>query len=490
MIEGVPVCEPDELICLEKKAFTSGVSAGDLMDRAAEEIAEVVLAVLETLEDEKKVTLLVGPGNNGADALSVGLILNQEGIEVSAIALSDQGSLLLEERMEHFKETGSLLHILKPSDLISFDQETLIIDGLFGTGFHGGVKGCALKLIETANDSGCTIISIDIPSGLDAKTGVVETEAIFADITIALSAPKKGFFIGEGWERVGEIIVKDIGLDLSSLCQNRLFVDAGDLIHLLPYLPRRQHKYEAGYLLGVGGSRGMSGSIALTTASAMRSGSGIVRLFHPEEMELSKISLEVITEVFSADRFKEEILRAKAVLLGPGLGRSASAKKIFWDVFQAVQTPLLIDADGLYFLSERKETSFNENVVLTPHVGEMERILGGELSDHLCQEFVDKKGCVLVLKGPFTLIFAPKKSSVIVTRGDRGMATAGSGDVLSGVIASFLSQGVEGRTAAILGVYLHGVAGEYAAQARGSFSLIASDIIEHLSDAFRDIETS
>ncbi|MBP9841935.1 MAG: NAD(P)H-hydrate dehydratase, partial [Simkaniaceae bacterium] len=233
------------------------------------------------------------------------------------------------------------------------------------------------------------------------------------------------------------------------------------------------HKYEAGYVVALAGSKGMSGAAFLACLAALRTGAGIVRLFHPPGMG-GNPPMELICEEWSHESILKEAQRASAFIIGPGLGSFYPVQ----EVVGQLSAPCVVDGDGLYLL---KDIEIFAPHIFTPHVGEMTRLLGTYPTLELCQAYSEEKGATIVLKGAPTFIFHPGCQPVIVTAGDPGMATAGSGDVLTGMIAALLAQGMEGREAAILGVYLHGKAGEEAAKKYTSYSMIASDLIQSVN---------
>ncbi len=332
-------------------------------------------------------------------------------------------------------------------------------------------------------DSGKPILSIDIPSGLNGSTGEVGQYVIRAQETIALGLPKIGFFLRQGWNCIGTLRVEDFGLPKKILEEARgvaTFPSQEDLA--LPKIVRTRHKYQAGYVVGLGGSKQFPGALKMTGLAALRAGAGIVRLFSFED--IGPVPLELISTKWSAKSWKEELKRAQAVFIGPGLG---DVKKLP-ALLKTVQIPCVLDADALM-----PNLHFPEDAILTPHRGEILRLLN--LKKALPEEelfekaahFSKSKKVILVLKGAPTFIFFPNRDPVIVPRGDPGMAKAGSGDVLTGIIAAQLSAGVPAPKAAILGVWLHALSGEIAASEKTSYCLIASDLIEFLPKAFEAV---
>lgn len=488
-LEGLAVITALEMALLEKRACERGASSLEFMQNAGRQIAAATMDFIDTHGLDRVVTLLIGKGNNGGDAYMAGAELLKRGFIVKAFPLYplESCSLLCQQMHLYFVNAGGENTLL---------LEGVILDGLVGTGFEGKAEGPLLGAIELANSSGLPILSIDIPSGVNGNTGQVETAAIQAIQTLCLGLPKSGLFLNQGWDHVGEILYLDFGLGsaIEELAEPVAYLLNEDTLSgCFPRFKKTRHKYEAGYVLAVAGSSGMPGAAILSTYAALRSGAGIVRLFHPPGMEaaLAQAPYELIREMWDGSDLKSiltESKRAKVLLLGPGMGRSEAAKRKVKKLLAKLPMPCVIDADALFFLSQNPSWQVPQGSVLTPHRGEMTLLLSRENDsgsfEKRCQAYSDKKQVTLVLKGAPTWIFHPGSTPLISVRGDPGMATAGSGDVLTGMIAAFLAQGLQPRTAAALGVHLHGVAGEIAAVELTSYCLTASDLIVYLPEAF------
>ncbi len=347
------------------------------------------------------------------------------------------------------------------------------------------------------NQSRVPILSIDLPSGLHGTTGEGAEGAVRATATVTLGCAKKGFFTRNGWNCVGKLFIKDFGLPENYLKMAKPFAELSDeetLFSWLPKLVRNRHKYEAGYVVGYGGSAVFSGAPKLSGLAALRAGAGMVRLFYPAEAkeEMLNIPLELIHNEWEEKGWVQELKRARAVFVGPGLGNKPEVGKWLKRYLPTIQVPCVLDADAL----TADKDIWPKEVVLTPHRGEVLRILGCEKAPEeeklleACQNLCDETGAILVLKGGPTFVFGPKRLPVIVPHGDPGMATAGSGDVLTGIIAALLAQGLDCWKGAILGVFLHALAGEEVAKARTSRGMIASDLIEFLPAVFKKIITN
>lgn len=466
MMEGIKVVSAEEMARIEK--------GGDLeryMAEAGRKVAEVAMRYVEAHHLPKQVTLLVGKGNNGGDAYAAGVWLLDEGYKVHAYSLYEDVSPLNQKFREKFR---------KKRGRFEDKFEGVILDGLLGTGFRGKVEKKMAAVIEMANGSGLPIIAIDIPSGLNGTTGEVGSVAIVADETVTLGLPKMGFFIHQGWNYVGKLHVADFGLPQEAIAAADAMAYLPRVLEL-PKIERVRHKYEAGYVVGYAGSKDYPGAAKMSGLAALRSGAGIVRVFHPEEIGTGP--LELICNHWSVAGWKEALKRAQAVFVGPGLG---SCKEWLKAHLKEIKQSCVIDADALL-----PDMMYPKHAILTPHRGEALRLLGlkkaprdEELFAKIIR-FCGSKNVFIILKGAPTVIFGPKHKPMIVPRGDPGMATAGSGDVLTGLIAGLLAHGCGPYEGAILGVTLHAIAGEIAAAEKTSYCMIAGDIIEAMPAAFQ-----
>lgn len=477
MLEGKKVVSVDEMRRIESLAYQQGHRDVDFMDKAGLGIAQHVQDHVERYSLDKHVIALVGKGNNGGDALTAALHLLSAGyyVEVLLAYPLESCSPLCRAKYDLYRSAGGKF-------TTTIKGAGLILDGLVGTGFQGKAEGSLAELIALANQSSLPILSIDIPSGLNATTGTIGSVAIHAAQTLYLGLPKIGFFIEQGWDVVGELVHIDFGLP-------SLYVaDAQAEAHLIdesalemPQMRRSQHKYAAGYVLGIAGSSTAGGAAALASLAVLRTGAGIVRLFHSYGMETAGLPWEILREPREKKRIAEESVRASAYFVGPGLGRTDEVHRFLKKRLPSLTHPAVLDADALFFLPRLRLPK--GPVILTPHRGEMARLIDDHATLKNCQEYVEKNQATLLLKGGPSFIFHPKRAPLIMTRGNPGMATAGAGDVLTGIVAALLAQKVEPRTAAALGATLHGLAGEIAAREKTPYGLIASDIISYLPEA-------
>lgn len=482
---------------LEEQAYREGASEETFMEAAGAGLARLTEDYLQKKHLPKIIILLCAKGNNSGDAYVAGRYLLEAGCSVQALQSVpiDSCSPLCIKNYQRFLEAGGkCMH-----ELMTFPKQGVILDGLFGTGFRGSLQEPFAGIVKAANASQLPILAIDIPSGLNGDTGQALGEVIHAQETFFLGAPKKGFFLNDGWNFVGNLHYIDFGLPqkfIENASSNMIMLTHELMRPLLPPIKRTWHKYERGYVTGLAGSPDMPGAAILSSWAALSAGAGIVRLIHQEGMkaELSAAPLELVRQTYSLQNLEpviESMNKATASFIGPGMGRTAEAFSILKYVLTHITKPCVIDADALTMISEQ-EIPLPNNTILTPHHGEMLRLLR-ETKNSLtteqllekAQAYVDTKKTTLVLKGAPTFILQPDEPIYVNPRGDPGMATAGSGDVLTGIIAAFLAHHLTSHQAALLGVYMHALAGEYAAAAKTSYCLIASDIIAHLPEAYK-----
>ena len=483
----------------EKTAIREGDgTAAVYMQTAAENIASIIRDLIEAESLPHQVLLLCAKGNNSGDAYAAGCLLLEAGIAVTAyqFVTLDQCSALTQhhaarflETQGHFVEVGGCHHLNIPADV-------LIVDGLYGTGFQGTIEGVIAEAITKVNAMKNPLLSIDIPSGVSGDDGKVSGPAIQADWTIALGQYKVGHFLDRGYEHVGVLYKVDFGMSKACLDAIEAFAH---IVHpaVAQYLPQRErkaHKYSVGEVVVVGGGMGMSGAGVLASYAALRSGAGIVRWYYPASCkEVIQVPYEVICLPYEkVEDIQQELLRAKALLLGPGMGRSAKVPIILNALLKGVEVPVVLDADALHYFSELQLD--RAQVILTPHAGELAHLLGSEESlgecERLCraQAFAEEHKVVIVCKGAPTVVITPRREKIIIPYGNPGMATAGAGDVLAGIISSLLAQGTELHIAAVLGCVIHGSAGDRAKEIYSDRALVASDLIDSLPEVFKSLE--
>jgi NAD(P)H-hydrate epimerase len=488
------------MVHIEAEAYRDGASEQEFMEEAGSGVALVVQDFIEKNQLDRHVVLMCGKGNNAGDAYVAGIHLMHLDFHVFAYQLAPISSCsqLCQQNYHRFLEEGGNAKEIASVEEVSMSPVGVIVDGIFGTGFKGNVDEPYASIIQFVNQSKIPIIAVDIPSGLNGENGEIEGTAIVAAETAFLGLPKTGFFLLEGWNHVGKLQYVDYGLP-----QEYIEESQADLIMLtqevvkpfLPSIKRNRHKYEAGFVVGLGGSPNMPGAAILASYATLRGGAGIVHLLHPAEMEtqLAACPIEVIKFAYDfqdTDALLEHLNRGSATFIGPGIGRSESVKTLLDALLPNLSKPCVIDADALTILAEEK-IPLPKNAILTPHLGEMHRLLNLTTKRPLdkaflktCQRFAEDNQITLLLKGGPSFIFHPGEPIFVNPTGDPGMATAGSGDVLTGLLAALLAQGCAPREAAALGVFLHGWAGEIATLEKTSYGMVASDILESLPDAF------
>lgn len=494
------VVSAQQMAHLESLAFHDGASESEFMEEAGAGIALIVHDYVENHDMDKYVLLLCGKGNNAGDAYVAGCHLLDLGYEVHALQLVpiSQCSPLCQGNHHRFVTTGGMVREAGHAHEIAFPSHGIIVDGIFGTGFKGQVKEPFDAIIALANKSKLPIIAVDIPSGLNGTTGQVEGECIRATETGFLGLPKTGFFLRDAWNYVGKLRYVDFGLAadyIEDFDAEMVMIDSELVKPMLPEIKRNQHKYERGLVVGLTGSPGMPGAAILSTLSALSAGAGIVRLLHPDGMqaELSASPEEIIKVAYKPHDFDGillELNKAAACFVGPGIGRTESTLEMLQYVLPRIEVPCVVDADALTLLAGHS-MKLPSRTLLTPHHGEMQRLLGKK--EHVvvdatflkeCGEYAKAHQVTLVLKGGPTFVLEEGFPYFVNSSGDPGMATAGSGDVLTGMLAALLAQKLSPLDAARLGVYLHGLAGEHAALELTSYCMLASDIIQHFPEAF------
>ncbi len=471
------------------------------------------------------ITVIAGTGNNGGDAFAVARHLLGRGHWVSVFSMipieKHTGDALTNGLI--LKNMGLDIPLLEAEpDLArlaqALKQSDLVIDGLLGTGLNRDVEGFWAQVIDTINKHANTILSIDIASGVDGLTGQVRGACVKAHATVTFYLPKLGMAQYPGTFWIGELTVADIGIpyQLAEEIHTPELVEKDQIAALLPERPENGHKGTFGKILTVAGSWGMSGAAYLSASSAYRSGSGLVKMAIPQscmetlsilvpeavlvtlpEHQVHSCTNDGIIDLNGEDQgFLKALLGdADAVLVGPGLSCNEHTHALVKMLIEQCEKPMVFDGDGLNILA--KDRTLLEKLrceaVLTPHPAEMARLIGITTSEvqkdriSLARQFADEYGVTVVLKGTGTVIATNDGRVAINPTGNDGMGTAGAGDVLAGMVTSLLGQGLAPYEAALTGVYLHGLAGDFAAQEKGRTSLIASDIVAHIPDAFKHL---
>jgi ADP-dependent NAD(P)H-hydrate dehydratase / NAD(P)H-hydrate epimerase len=457
-----PLYSAEEMRAAEERYPGYPDTVPELMERAGRAVADLIL---QDFGDAERITVVCGSGNNGGDGRIAARLLEEAGREVVVVDVKPE---------EEEKDLG---------------DPDLIVDAIFGTGFTGEPRPGAARLIDEINATGVEVVSVDIPSGVDASTGEIAGAVVDAWASVTFHGEKVGLHVTPGAFHSGYVEVADIGLEpLETACAR---VTRG-ILDLVPQRGPADNKYTAGHVLVVGGSRGLTGAPCLTALAAMRADAGYVTMSGPgsvvpvfEHWVLEAVKRPLPEDADgrlgpeAVDEISELATRAGAVALGPGLGRSDGTKELVRRLLAELELPVVVDADALWGL---EPGDWPAPRVLTPHSGELARLLGGEsrwVDEHRLQALeraVERFSCVVLLKGDGTLVGAPAEGP-LVCGGFPTLATAGTGDVLTGIVGSFLAKGMDARLATAAAATAHTWAAIEAPQKAG---LIASDLLDAL----------
>ena len=469
----------------------------DLMERACHAF---VHWFVQHVRFEKKIGIVCGTGNNGGDGLGIARMLHERGYSVKVwIVRGEMGETeSFSTNLLRLPEKISSFEISKPTDRGLFKDCTVLIDAILGSGLSRPTQGIYAQVISCINQTDALRIAVDIPSGLFADAHS-EGEIVLADHTVSFQLPKLSFLFPENYKYVGRWHLVDIGLSkefLRDSSTKNYLVDAKSVKKLLKPRERFSHKGTYGHALLICGAYGKMGACILSAKAALRAGLGLLTA-HVPSCGFSIIQAAVPEAMASIDPNENyfsqapENLNYSAIGIGPGLGTNSETVNAFAKVLKEFKKSMVIDADGLNILSQNKELIelIPEGSILTPHPKEFERLAGAWITDfdrlELLRSFSIKIKSVVVLKGAYSSIATPDGSVYFNPTGNPGMATGGSGDVLTGILTGLLSQGHSSTEAAILGVYAHGLSGDLAATDLGMISLIAGDLIAFLPSAFK-----
>ncbi len=477
----------------------------DLMERAANGLTDWII---NKYDKRTKFGIFVGPGNNGGDGLVVARLLSGQNYHVEVYLVNftkifSEDYLINKDRLEK-QNICSIVEISNIEQFPELNGETVVIDAIFGSGLTRPLKGLPLEIVDFINACNNEVIAVDIPSGLFGEENFrnnVEQRIIKANYTLTIQLPKLSFLFAENEQYIGEWTVIPIGLHpvfLKNIESDYLLVDNIEIKSVIKKRTKFSHKGNYGHALLISGSYGKMGAAILAARACLRTGLGlltahipkvgyqIMQTASPETM----ISLDTHEEVFSKVELDNEY---NAIGIGPGIDQKAASIKALTELLNIYHNPMVFDADALNILANNKEMlkKVPARSILTPHPKEFERLFGK--SDNNFQrmelqiEMAKRHNVIIILKGAFTTTVCPDGKCYFNSTGNPGMATAGSGDVLTGMILSLLAQGYKPEKAAILGAYLHGLAGDLALNMQSEESLIANDIIESISDAFKRI---
>jgi ADP-dependent NAD(P)H-hydrate dehydratase / NAD(P)H-hydrate epimerase len=489
-----PLYEAAEMRAVDAWAIEEqGVPSLDLMERAGAGLARVAAeaAVPGPLR------IVVGKGNNGGDGLVAARLLREDGHEVDVISTAPLEELRGDARTNLERLPGNAPEPFAPERL---DGSGVVVDALLGTGFKGVAREPAASAITAINAVGVPVVACDVPSGVNASTGEVEGEAVSAVATATFHGSKLGLYVEPGKSHAGTVEVIDIGVPRGAPAPDAGGLISESVLDLYPHRPRSGSKFASGVVVVVGGSAGLTGAPTMAARSASRAGAGYVQVAVPESAQAA-IDMRLLEQMsrglpehdgahtpLGVPVAEEMAERAGAVVLGPGLGRDEGAAEFARAVAAAVPIPLLVDADGLNAHAGRLELLRDRAAptVLTPHEGELGRLLevdSDEVRQHRlahAREAAERSGAVVLLKGDDTIVAAPQGPLAVSPGATPALATAGTGDVLSGLIGALLAKGLPAFEAAALGALAHALAGMAAAERHGADHVVAGDVIDAL----------
>jgi ADP-dependent NAD(P)H-hydrate dehydratase / NAD(P)H-hydrate epimerase len=489
-----PLYEAAEMRAVDAWAIEEqGVPSLDLMERAGAGLARVAAeaAVPGPLR------IVVGKGNNGGDGLVAARLLREDGHEVDVISTAPLEELRGDARTNLVRLPGNAPEPFAPERL---DGSGVVVDALLGTGFEGVAREPAASAITAINAVGVPVVACDVPSGVNASTGEVEGEAVSAVATATFHGSKLGLYVEPGKSHAGAVEVIDIGVPRGAPAPDAGGLISESVLDLYPHRPRSGSKFASGVVVVVGGSAGLTGAPTMAARSASRAGAGYVQVAVPESAQAA-IDMRLLEQMsrglpehdgahtpLGVPVAEEMAERAGAVVLGPGLGRDEGAAEFARAVAAAVPIPLLVDADGLNAHAGRLELLRDRAAptVLTPHEGELGRLLevdSDEVRQHRlahAREAAERSGAVVLLKGDDTIVAAPQGPLAVSPGATPALATAGTGDVLSGLIGALLAKGLPAFEAAALGALAHALAGMAAAERHGADHVVAGDVIDAL----------
>lgn len=506
--------------CDETCIRTYGIAGLVLMENAGKAVAQLCEQRFGPLANEQ-VAIVCGKGNNGGDGFVVARHLLNVGARV-VVVLMDSPKSLKGDAKTNFgilkklqKSSADSLRVVqfKKSILPALSDSKISVDAMFGTGFSGAVRQPYADVIRWMNKQKVPVVAIDIPSGVNGTTGMVENLAVNATFTPTFGLLKTGLLCNQGRDRVGKVEVVDIGIphvvSRSSKFKTHL-VEPSDVRAVLPRRPSTAHKYNVGKVFVLAGSTGYTGAAALCATAVLRGGAGAVVLGTPESVYpiLAKKLAEPIVIPLPAtpagtvakagyDTVLERANWADVVVVGPGLSQNPETQELICELIAHYSGNIVIDADGLNAIAKRglkKRKGIKGSFILTPHSGEFSRLTGKSSKEietdriESARTFATANKGTIVLKGAPTATASADGHVYLNATGNPGMATVGSGDVLTGLIASLWAQGMEKEAAAYCGVFLHGLAGDLAGAAYGERSLVAHDLVDFLSQAFKDVE--
>jgi len=535
---GPRLVTASEMAAVDHAAISRGVSAATLMERAGKESARAIVTWWRGMTAQKpgpmrrrpataarptrgRAIVLAGRGNNGGDGFVCARHLKAAGFTVRVLVAAEEDALASEAAQNHAaceKERIPVTFLPDerawgPGSEAAFaaHEAVFLVDALLGTGSKGAPRGAVGAAIEMAEHTERPIASIDIPSGLDASSGYVELPAIRAEFTVTLQLLKRGLKLEPGRSHAGQVEVVDIGIPqavIDETIPSMLTVNPDWARGVLPTRPMDAHKGSVGRVLVVGGSAGLVGAVGMASEAALRVGAGYVvaavpvSCIDPLEARVAEVVKRGLPEtsqrslaLSARDEILAEALRADVIALGPGLSRNPETLELARELVERVEAPLVLDADGLNAFEGLGFHRMHGPVVLTPHYAEAARLSGQSIAEiardpaRWARRFADESHAIVCLKSTPMITAVLAEPMILNGTGNPGMATAGAGDVLTGTIAGLIAQGVDAQEAAVLGCFLHGLAGDVAARRLGMWGLIAGDIVRALPAAITALES-
>jgi hydroxyethylthiazole kinase-like uncharacterized protein yjeF len=513
------VVTAEQMRSIDRKTIEGyGMPGAVLMERAGLSVSRRIRELFE----KRKVVVLAGSGNNGGDGIVAARDLFNRGWNARIIVLAKEGKLshdcLAQYRIA--KKMGA--PVAFRTNVSSADlHSAVVVDAIFGTGLSKPLTSPLADVVRFLNDAALPVVSVDIPSGISSDNGQVMGEAVRADYTVTFGLPKVGHVIYPGAEYCGELFVENIGFPEELLTSDAIglqTIEKAMALALVPERPAYSHKGDYGHALVVAGSKGKTGAALMTAKACLRAGAGMVTIGIPETLSgafQSRVTEEMVLPlpdnggILAADALSPILdfldKTADVLAIGPGLTAGPGIVKILKGLLTAAAVPMVLDADAINAISGNTDTltKVKSPVVLTPHPGEMARLLrtksrGADETElrnsierdriNTALSFARRTGTCLVLKGVPTIIADPEGKVFINTTGNPGMATAGAGDVLTGIIAGCVGQGMSPLDASVFGTYLHGLSGDIVSSKKGMHSLVAGDLIESLPEAFRELK--
>ena len=510
---------------IDKKTIGGvGIPGLQLMEKAGKGVA---LGAKEMLGDvkNKKVVIFCGRGNNGGDGFVVGRYLSEGGAEVQFYLTAKRGEVTGDAKtnLEKAEEIGlPVTEVLKKEEIPTKIEADLIVDALFGTGFAGEIAGYVKHIVEMINSCSAPVVSVDIPSGLHADTGQFTGSCIRAERTVTMALPKIGHFFFPGKEMSGKVSVVDIGVPDHVIDEENInlnLITEHGVKKILPKRPGDAYKGTCGRVVLIAGSTGMTGAACLASLSSLRAGAGMAILGAPQtlnpilEMKLTEVMTRPLPDVRKKGalalrglgEIRELLKWGDCCAVGPGLGQHFETIELVRRLVSRISMPTVIDADGLNAIATDASIlkECQAPLILTPHIGELSRLNGVPVAEITkdrikhASDFAEEYDCVLVFKGAPTIISEPGGQTYVNPTGNAGMASAGSGDVLTGIMVGLLAQMLMLRKgedinrimidSVCAGVYIHGLTGDLAKKERGEMGMIAGDMMEKIPQALEEI---